>query len=97
MLQRKHEIQQGLRVYVEVCVISLDRANHAVYSSQIHMKEGGIMFYLGIFLIVIVMAALFVFSSLLIGVRITTIIWLTATFVMAVFAFGFYQLMGGTL
>ena len=55
------------------------------------------MFYLGIFLIVIVMAALFVFSSLLIGVRITTIIWLTATFVMAAFAFGFYQLMGGTL
>jgi len=55
------------------------------------------MFYLGLFLIVIVMAALFVFSSLLIGVRITTIIWLTATFVMAVFAFGFYQFSGGTL
>jgi len=47
------------------------------------------MFYLGLSMIVIVMAALFVFSSMLIGVRITTIIWLTATFVMAVFAFGF--------
>jgi len=55
------------------------------------------MFYLGLFLIVIVMAALFVFSSLLIGVRITTIIWLTALVVMALFTFGFYQLMGGTL
>lgn len=55
------------------------------------------MFYLGLSMIVIVMAALFVFSSMLIGVRITTIIWLTATFVMAVFAFGFYQFSGGTL
>jgi hypothetical protein len=55
------------------------------------------MFYLGLFLMVVVMAALFGFSSLLIGVRVTAIIWITAFVVMAVFAFGFYQLMGGTL
>jgi len=55
------------------------------------------MLYLGLSMIVIVMTAPFVFSSLLIGVRITTIIWLTALVVMAVFAFGFYQFSGGTL
>jgi len=55
------------------------------------------MFYLGILLILIVMVALFVFSSLLIGVRITALIWLTAAVVMAAFAYGFYMMAGGSL
>jgi hypothetical protein len=43
------------------------------------------------------MVALFVFSSLLIGVRITALIWLTAAVVMAAFTYGFYMMVEGSL
>jgi hypothetical protein len=55
------------------------------------------MLYLGLFMMFAVMIGLFVFSSLLIGIRITTIIWLTAGVVMSIFAYVFYLLMEGTL
>lgn len=55
------------------------------------------MLYLGAFLMVAVMVALFCFSSLLIGIRVTMIIWVTAFVVMGMFASGFYLMMGGTL
>ena len=55
------------------------------------------MLYLGIFLMLAVMVALFCFSSLLIGIRVTMIIWVTAFVVMGMFASGFYWMMGGTL
>lgn len=55
------------------------------------------MLYLGWFMIFVVMVALFVLSSLLIGVRITATIWLTSSVMMAAFGYGFYLLMSGAL
>lgn len=55
------------------------------------------MLYLGWIMIFVVMVGMFVLSSLLIGPKITAAIWLTSAVIMALFAYGFYLVMGGTL
>lgn len=54
------------------------------------------MLYLGWFLSFMVMVGLFVVSSVLIGPRVTAIIWVTSIVVMMLAAYGFYLIMGGT-